>query len=478
MHNKPSTQTTTIEAKDNQPIGLLAGYCMESGKEVRLPFDALPQHIAICGATGSGTSILSQSLLKQQISNGGGLLLIDSRSIDKDLKSIYQNACLAGRKNDFLLLNPTDPKNSNTYNPIMFGDAEEVSFRIMRLVSDTAVGVETDFFRLSAKQALEVFISAFQVIGKPYHLTDLESVLLDKEALLELKNILINNHQEAKETSAFLSLLSRYTTDNGFDMEKFKETLGGLAGRLHDISAGPLGDVLNTYNPEINFEQCILQNKIVYVKLPIFNSSKQAVALAKLIVDDFRSAIARCQKLSVEELPNPPFMFDPNECSAYIDESWSRLFEQARTSRIFVTPTFQTIKSLQPMGNEKISEIVLGNTKFKFFFKHLSLESATQSAEVVGTYIKTNVAKGSVGKNVEKEYIVEPKQFFDIPVGECLLLVDGSELYKLRLPKPCALENGDYELELNHLPETEVTGLNLSRFGEPIFMKSKELSEQ
>lgn len=463
MLKKPTPPMTKTEMEDNgHPKGLLAGYCKESGQEVHLTYDRLPQHVSICGATGSGTSIICNSLMKQQMSNGGGLLFIDGGLSNKELETVYQNACLSGRESDFMIINPAEPENSNTYNPIMFGDPQEVSSRVMLLLADTA---DADFFRSSAQQALETIISAFQCLG-PYNLEDLASVLLYEQALREVERRMLENHEEEQETKQFLALLSRYTTDNGFDMEKFKETLGGLASRIYQLSTGGFGRVMNTYSPEVNLEECILQNKIIYVKLPIFtdHDHEEAVALAKLIVDDCRSAIARYQRLPVEELPNPPFMIFHNDCSSYINSSWCRIFEQARSSRIFMMTKFQTLASIQPAGDGTLSEIIIGNSYFKFFFKQLSTESATQSADTVGTYIKTTIGDSVVGQCGEEAYIVEPEEFKSIPIGECLLLVGDTHLYRLRLACPIHSNEAKAEFKgvvLNRYPKDEVAGLNL-----------------
>ena len=477
--------------KDNEiSQGLLAGYCAVTGKEVHLPYDRLPQHVSICGATGSGTSILNDSLIKQQIDNGGGLLFINGGLANKELEKIYQYACSAGREAEFLVINPTDPDLSNSYNPIMFGDPQEVTSRIMSLLPDTAGNAGADFFRSSAQQALETIISAFQCLGKPYNFEDLASVFLYEQALMEVERRLHEDHHEADETTQFSALLSRYKTAKGFDMEKFKETLGGLAGRLHQFSTGTFGRVMNTYNPEVNLEECILQNKILYVMLPTMGKNEQAIALAKLIVADCRSAIARCQKRPVEELPNPPFMIFPDECGSYMDTSWSRIFEQARSSRIFMMPAYQTFANLQPAGDKTLSEIVMGNTYFKFFFKQLSTESATQAADELGTYLRTTYALGtgsgttmggaevdtspiksqgdSSASNFtqrdEEAYIVKPEHFKSIPIGDCLLLAGGTHLYHLRIPFPSPSAEAKAEFKrvtLNRYPRDEVAGLNL-----------------
>ena len=263
--------------KSNYSKGLLAGYCVKSGEEVYLDYAHLIQHISICGATGSGTSLIRLSLIKQQMSNGGGLLIIDGGLSDTELDIVHQSASSCGRISDFMLIKPNDPENTNTY------------------------------------------------------------------------------------------------------------------------------------SHEINIEECIRQNKILYVKLPKNNENVDAVALAKLIVGECRSAISRLQRLRLEELPSPPFMFFANDCSSYIDASWCRMFEQGRSSRFIMIPTFQTINSLHSSGDEILSDMVMGNTYYKFFLKQASMESAIQVAEEIG--------KERVGLS-DATYRVEPEKINSIPVGE------------------------------------------------------------
>ena len=270
------------------PSGLLAGYCTKTGKKVFLDYDRLVQHVAICGSTGSGTSILQKALLQQHISNGGGLLLINGGLSDHELNAIYEHVCSSGRKSDFILIDTTDSENIS-----------------------------------------------------------------------------------------------------------------------------------------INLEECILENKIVFVKFSIINDHENSVSLVKSIISDCRSAIERLQRLPVEKLPSPPFLFIPINCSSYIDESWSRLFEQGRSSRFAMLPSLKTLKSLESDGANSLADIVMGNTYYKFFFKQASQEEAENTSNEIGTFFDL---KGN------ETYIVKPEKIGSIPVGECLLLVGSDDLYHLRLP--------------------------------------------
>jgi intracellular multiplication protein IcmO len=488
-----ATPPSTRKNMESKPLqGLLAGYTTDTGEPVYLSYARLPQHVSICGSTGTGKSVIGGFLMMQQMRNGGGLLFIDGKLSDKELDGIYKNACWAGREIDLMIVNPAEPEHSNTYNPILYGDPQEVSSRLMSLMPDTSGNAGADHFRSSAQQAVETIISAFQRIGLPYHFEDLATVLLQEQALFYIEDTLVNLDPTGKETIQYINLLDRYRQKDSFNMEEFKKTLGGLAGRLHQFATGTFGKVMNTYNPEVNIEECILQNKIVYVMLPTMGKNEQAVALAKLIVADCRTAISRCQKKPPEMLPNPPFMVFPDESGSYMDENWSRIFEQSRSAKIFMMPAYQTFANLQPNGDKALSEIVMGNTYFKFFFKQLSTESATQAADEIGKYYRTTTAIGTgsgtsinsaeidtspvktagdnsavnITQREEEVHIVRPEHFKAIPIGDCLLVAGGTHLYHLRVPFIEATEEGKKEFSrvtLNRFQRDEVVGLNLEK---------------
>lgn len=101
------------------------------------------------------------------------------------------------------------------------------------------------------------------------------------------------------------------------------------------------------------------------------------------------------------------------------------MFEQGRSSRFIMIPTFQTIKSLEHDGDAGLSDIVLGNTYYKFYFKQLTTEAAIQVANEIGM---------KSGSGSEETYVVDPEQIKSIPLGECLLVVGMEQIYRLRLP--------------------------------------------
>lgn len=474
--------------EDNIGKGICVGYTTDTGEAVFIPYSHISQHIAINGSTGTGKSVLATSMMAQQMRNGGGLCFIDGKLSNKELLAVWQLACWAGRELDLLIINAGDPSMSNTINPILTGDPQEVTSRIMMLLPE--VTGAADHYRSSALVAIQIIISAFQRIGLPYSFQDLAACLQDFDAFKYVESKLQLEYPDSQETVAWFSLMKSYVKNKFFDYDSFRALLSGLAARLSQFSDGSFGQVMNSYNPEIDFEQCILQNKIIYVMLPTMAKNEQSIALAKILIADMRTAISHFQRLPAHMLPNPPFMILPDEAGSYIDETWGRIFEQARSSKIFLAPCYQTYANLKPNGLETLSEVVMGNTLFKIFFKQLSTLSAQQAADEIGLYKQTTWALGS-GEGVsssgdevdtspiqnrgdnrasnftqreEEVYHVKTEEFKYIPIGDCILYYGGTHLYHLRVPLTTLTDKAAKEfgnVQFNHYAMDVVEGLNL-----------------
>lgn len=483
-----SNPVGTLE--ENVGNGICIGYTTDTGEPVFIPYDLISQHISINGSTGTGKSVLAASMMGQQMRNGGGLVFVDGKLSNKELLAIWQLACWAGRELDLLIINAGNPEMSNTYNPILQGDYQEVASRIMMLLPDTSNSGGADHYRSAALSALNTILAAFHRIGLAYSFEDLTNCIMDYDAFKYIEDKLLIEHPDSDETVGWLSLMKSYYTKGFFDFNKFQTILSGLAARLSQFSQGAFGRVMNVYNPEIDFEKAILQNKIIYVMLPTMAKNEQSIALAKIIIADMRTAISHFQRLPKHMLPNPPFMVIPDEAGSYIDQSWGRIFEQSRSSRIFLAPCYQTYANLKPDGLDTLSEIVMGNTLFKIFFKQLSTLSAQQAAEEIGVYkdttwaVATGDGQSSSGDEVntspiqnqgsnrslnftqrdEEVYHIKSEQFKYIPIGDCIFYYGGTHLYHLRVPLSILTNKAESEfgpVQFNHYAMDEVKGLNL-----------------
>lgn len=473
---KEHVLTSTLQIKsDESPIrpegdkqvpGLLMGYCCDSGEPVYIDDEHLMRHLFILGQSGVGKTVAASLLMFQQIQRGGGLLFIDGKIDAKNIEQIYHYCCYTGRQHDFLVINPDDPDNSNTYNPVLYGDADEKADGILQLIPSTESNPGADFYKQEAKQALTTLIRALQTAKLAYNVIDLTVLLMNGNAMLELERKLAAAAPGSAELKEFTLFLDKFRVapnkDNpagGIDMKKLKDVFGGIGGRLYSFGTGKFGRIMNTYDPDVNLYDAIRGNKIVYVALPTMGKDTTARNFGRMVIADLRTSISWLQKLPEQERPWPPFMAFCDEAGSYVNDSWSRIPEQSRSAHVFFVPAAQTCANFQAISDE-LYEMVIGNAWTKLFFKVGTQKTALEGAELIGkrygilrtladsqtesssvSFLRhapeSNVGSGSsinIGEKEQEMYIISPDDLKGLSKGECVMTYGGSKIYNLRIP--------------------------------------------
>ncbi len=447
--------------------GLLFGYTTDRGEPVFVDDESLMQHVFIIGQSGVGKTVAASLLMFQQIQRGGGVMFVDGKLDAKNIESLYHYCCWCGRGQDFLVINPGDPANSNTYNPILNGDPDEVASRILLLIPSTASSPGADHYKQEANQGLITLVQALQAAGWAYTVMDLSVLLGNSKALQDLERRLMNQSAKSPATKNFRLFLDKFripaTDKNGqggeIDVTKLKNTFGGVGGRLFAFGSGKFGEVMNTYTPDVDMYDALRQNKVIYAALPTMGKSEAAQNFGKIIVGDFRTAVSWIQALPEESRPSPPFLCFFDEAGAYVGESWPRIFEQARSAKIILMPAVQTFANFKAVS-EELAEMVTGNTWIKLFFKIGTHVSALEAAELIGmemgkinTLTESNSSSlsaqflqadpdfsGSAGSGLgqgsreQEDYRVSADDLKALDRGQCIMTYGGRELYDLRIP--------------------------------------------
>ena len=388
--------TAQVESSDmlDKPFkesGLLLGYTTDSGDPLYISDENLTRHMLITGQTGMGKSVFGKLLMFQQIQRGGGMLFIDGKLDQDNIQDIYEFACYCGRKQDFLVINPGNPTLSNTYNPILYGDADEVAARILSLIPSTSISAGSDHYKQSANQALVSFVAALKEAHLDYNFRDLALLTMNETSLESLVNHVKQAGPESDARKNLEIFLDQYAKDQHndantqnlhTDMKKLKEVLGGIGSRMHQFGTGNFGPVLNSYNPEVRIYDAIKEGKIVYAALPTMGKDVAAQNLGKMIISDLKTAISWLQ-LNKEDRPKIPFLAFMDEMSSYAVESLAVMFEQARSARVALVPAIQTDSGLSNIS-EDFKERILANTETKIYFKLSSDDTATNAESMVG----------------------------------------------------------------------------------------------
>ena len=438
--------------------GLRIGYTKDEANPLDIEDNFLMRHTAIIGQSGVGKTTLGEYLLWQQVSRGGGFVFIDAK-LDADTRDkLAFMMQLLGRSDDFYVLNVDQPHNSHSYNPILRGDSDEVASRLLNLLPSAENSPGADFYRQQANYALTVLTGALKSAKRRYHFSDLAILLQSDRALESLLRLPIE--PEARMTLEVFLNQFRKRDKNGatIDVNKVKEILGGMSGRIAQFAQGKFGQVFNTYTPEIDLTDIVMNNKCLYVMLPTMGKDTAALNLGKMILSDLRTAVYNVQGLRKELRPKPPFLVFADEMGSYVMQGIARLFEQARSAGICMIPAFQTFANLRAISPD-FEDIIIGNTWNKIFFKFASKDSPETAAEIMGKtkkFVKSlslsenegasasnlratpqgNASKGggmSESWRESEEYRVAPEHLKSMGMGEAVV-ISGSRVFHIRTP--------------------------------------------
>lgn len=490
--------TGTLSINSDEPPacedGMHLGYIVDSGKPLVIPWEQWMRHAMICGQSGVGKTVLGSWLMFQQIARGGGLLWVDGKLDPDNVMMLRQICAWAGREADLLVINPGDPENSNTYNPILYGDADEVSSRCLSLIPSTENNAGADFYRQEANQGVTTLVNALQACGLAYNFADLTVLMSNAEALNWLERRVPFGSEAQEQLSLFLHKFKTPQRDGrvAIDLKKLKDQLGGIGGRMFSFGTGKFGEVLNAYDPEVRLKEDLLANKIVYVMLPTMGKAEAAGNLGKMVTGDLRTAIAQIQALPKHQRPsNPPVLSFFDECGSYVTSAWSRIFEQSRSAGLMMVPAWQTKANLETLSPELL-QMVMGNTLTKVFFKPGEPETAEMFAETIGKEFATehtitaNRGSGSAraahitnspggwqdsgatafSEGRAETYKVTPSELMQLGQGECIVAYDGAKVYHVRVPMvrfDTTIREAAASATVNRQRRKHVKGINIHK---------------
>lgn len=449
--------------------GLLLGYTTDQGRPVWVSDEYLKRHLFCVGQSGTGKTVFAMGLLFQQIQRGGGALFIDGKIDSSNIEMIKNFCCWTGRQHDLLIINPDKPDESptNTYNPILHGDPDEVADRLLQLIPSTESNPGADHYKQEAKQALNTIIAALQACKLKYNMIDMVVLLINQRAMDELESKLIVTAPDDEATKNFSLFLDKFrmpewdkNNPGGIDMNKLKSSLGGIAGRLYTFGTGNFGQIMNTYDPDVVLYDAIRSNKIVVCGLPTMGKGTTARNFGRLVIGDLRTAISWLQRLPEAERPDPPYLALCDEAGSYVNDEWSRIPEQTRSANVIFSPFAQTAANFQAISDE-LYEMVIGNSWTKVAFKVGTQGTALETAELIGmemNVIKTlgdsenestsfESLRASPGLNLGKsagatfsereqeDYRVSPDQLKSLDMGEAVITFGHTELFSVRIPR-------------------------------------------
>jgi hypothetical protein len=461
-----------------------------STPDLFLPAEMLTRHCLGIAATGGGKSNFLNLILKQQMMRGGGVIHIDGKNNKGAIEEFLTLARQHHRWHDVRIINIDESALSNTYNPLLRGDAEELTSRIMLLIGQ---GKGDPFFRSQASKALGAIAGLIKRMGLPFSFADLMVIMGNEGGLRYLLKEGPKDTREYESYKMFFDQLlepDRRTGQMVVNPKSLQHSFGDLLGKISTYTRGHARDVLNSYNPEVDLLQAMQQNLLVYVALPMLSKEEIAIDFAKIFLSDLRTAIGQLQSAPADQKPNPTFLCLMDEFSSYAMPTLAPLFEQARSANVCLFPFIQTVSSLSDTTkglSPEFAQKIIGNTWNKISFVLKDPESCKQMSEIAGQALKEftstskseNIGFASGGQDasmviannrgrgmttstrVEYDAIARPEDFSNLKPGEGIYMGPGGSVLKIKVPLvKLGRSGGDLDFPRFRMPP--VAGLSVS----------------
>ncbi len=455
-------------------------------EDINISSSLMTRHCLGIAATGGGKSNFLNLILKQQMMRGGGAIHIDGKSSKEAALEFLNLARQHDRWQDVRIINIADPDFSNTYNPLLRGDQDEVTSRIMELIGNKG----DPFFRGQAARGMRAIAGILKVIGKPYNFGDLNVLMTNEVAMRQLLEDAPKSTKEYSDFKIFFDQMTEIDPKTGkqkLNASKLQHTFGDLSSRLHSYYVGTAGRVLNSYAPEVDLYQAIKENLLVYVALPMLNKREAAIDFAKFFISDLKTAIGQIQNDKYK--PHPTFLTLMDEFSSYAQPSLAPVFEQARSANVCLFPFIQTYSSLTDKEaglSDDFAAKVFGNTWNKVSFLLQEPESCEMMSRAAGEILKESVSESfgeslsfasgeddasalrtggrgkSFGKSISYSYsaVVRPEDFRNLKDGEAIYIGRNS-VYKLKVPL-VMLDKTNKTLDFPRFKMPKVQGLSVA----------------
>lgn len=436
----------------------LAGDLFSAMKPLGLSDSLLTRHLCLQAPTGTGKTELYQAILYQQIKKGGGCIIVEAKSDSDFSGTAYRLAEECDRLDDLYIVNLEHPHMSHTWNPVMYGGVRQQINVLMQIQGNSSEEFWTDIARYS----LSAGILALRLQpGQPaFHLKDLVAVLSDFMMMRDLVSSIrsgdSDDHRRGKE---FLAVYLKYwlnEKDGAPDTQRYKTLLTGLVSKLSAYCHSEYASVLNTYSPDVDIKDAILNGKIVILSMSALADKDGSELLGRLFIADLARAVGEIQQEKVKPMVMCPALFD--EYGSFSDASQINLFQLARSANVPIIIAMQGMGFLEEAGDKAFAENVMGNC-WHHIYSDIKGETRQFAIDSAGTLI-ARLMQGGMAENIgssqgsessglltqdsegtsissgyreQRETLLQPDDFTDLDEGDAIM-VGKSGVYRVRLP--------------------------------------------
>ncbi len=399
---------------------VFAGFS-DRGKRVHIKPSFRRMHTQVVGTTNAGKTesvILPWAI--DDIKRKRGLIIIDGKSDKSMLNKLYSYAKVHNREQEVKILSLCDVGISNTFNPLSYGTALEVTERVFK-----AFNFENEYYKSLQYESLLHTLLIFeksQIVPTPIKIIE---GMRSPAMLFHLAK-----KTEDQKLISWSSDFLKKTNE-----ERNQET-SGLISQLQALAVGDTAPIFNSEASDIDLEKALNEGSIIYCQLPVLKIPTLGKTVGKLILQCLQSAVAS-RHLGTSK-NKEFFSIYLDDFTEYLTESFVSLLNKSRSANVGVVFAHQALGDLAGLG-DGIKNTILSNSNLKVFMRTNEPESAEYFSQTIGTIqgLKRTERETSGTFGSEKtgeasvrdveEFKFHPNVFKqDLGVGEAVIIIPHS----------------------------------------------------
>lgn len=400
------------------------GTSLWSGKPYYLMDSMRLMHTHVVGSTGVGkTESVLLPLLRRDIETGKGVIILDAKGDLNLLARIRYFTEITGRKKDFLFFSLSHPEISNTYNPLIRGNASEIKDK---LIGSTEWREE--FYRKKAEEAALTLLRAMKEKGKVATFRTLYHLLSDYPTFKAFR----------KEVGRGLMSQELRMMEQNFS-DHNQKFLSGLIADLGLIAKSEFSRLVDQEKSEIDLLDVYKTNKIVYFSLNTQGYEETAKRFGRLILQDIK-AVSNEIQTQMEDDERHFFPVFVDEFSSFVYQNFIEFLNKARGAKFALTLLHQSLADLS-VGRMAFQQQVLENTNVKIIMRQDDPFSIDKYAKIGGskrTYVSTYqteeklLGRGFTGVGSIREgqaFRIDPDLVRSLGRGEAIVVTKFPRFY-------------------------------------------------
>ena len=239
--------------------------------------------------------------------------------------------------------------------------------------------------------------------------------------------------------------------------DELEQRTSGLVSQLQSFIFGETGELFNQDISEINIEEAMEKNLIIYCQLPALKIPLLGTATAKMLLQGVQSAVSSRHLGSIKNQKFFSVFLD--DFTEYLTPSFVTLLNKSRSANVSIVFAHQALGDLSALG-DGVKNTILTNSNLKVFMRTNEPESAEYFSSVIGTIegqksteretrtIFGKMKTGDASVREAESFKFHPNIFKqNLGVGEAVMVVPhaaGSEPVRVKFTK------------LDDLPEVQI----------------------